>query len=380
MFTYTNTVVINSDTDELSGLVKFEGKNNQFRVKRVGRFDKDSVKYVTKRAGYKGIISTATFTPPTAPTTAGAEDFYRIELFMRLSGSQASTMATAATVYKSKPIHIEFKVAHGDSASTIADNMVKAVRFYQQNLYPYIKASKDGSNKVIISGTDEYEVFNKAELQQLVSATVSVYPDDQNQYKKVSEAVIANGKEGFGTYTYIMKNLRLPTLEALRFASPTQDEMPVMGMLYNQYTLEYCKDRGIMGSDAVGDTVTSITHHVFFVRQDLSSAFEAAITAAGLSLKTITNEDDPEAPKIVLTVPAGQTVEQGGTVALKFAVDGAEKTSGGTWSIVGSVTGASITGNSLKTTKSTPTGNITVKVAYEGEEAQGTVNVTEKVQ
>lgn len=51
---------------------------------------------------------------------------------MRLSGSQASTMATAATVYKSKPIHIEFKVAHGDNASTIADNMVKAVRFFQQ--------------------------------------------------------------------------------------------------------------------------------------------------------------------------------------------------------------------------------------------------------
>lgn len=376
MFTYTNTVVINSDTDELSGLVKFEGKN--FRVKRVGRFNKDSVKYISKREGYKGIISTATFTPPTAPSEAGAEDFYRIELFMRLSGSQASTMATAATVYKSKPIHIEFKVAHGDNASTIADNMVKAVRFFQQNLYPYIKASKNESNKVVISGTDEYEVFNKAELQKLVSATVSVYPDDQNQYKKVSEAVIANGKEGFGTYTYIMKNLRLPTLEALRFGSPTQDEMPVIGMLYNQYTLEYCKDRGIMGSDAVGDTVTSITHHVFFVRQDLAEAFEAAITAAGLSLETITNEDDPDVPEIVVAVPAGQTVKQGETIALKFTVDSQEKTSGGTWFIVGSVTGASITGSSLQTSDSTPTGDINVKVVYQGKEAQGKVTVTAK--
>lgn len=378
MFTYTNTVVINSDTDELSGLVKFEGKNNQFRVKRVGRFNKDSVKYISKREGYKGIISTATFTPPTAPSEAGAEDFYRIELFMRLSGSQASTMATAATVYKSKPIHIEFKVAHGDNVSTIADNMVKAVRFFQQNLYPYIKASKNESNKVVISGTDEYEVFNKAELQKLVSATVSVYPDDQNQYKKVSEAVIANGKEGFGTYTYIMKNLRLPTLEALRFGSPTQDEMPVIGMLYNQYTLEYCKDRGIMGSDAVGDTVTSITHHVFFVRQDLAKAFEAAITAAGLSLETITNEDDPDVPEIVVAVLAGQTVKQGETIALKFTVDSQEKTSGGTWSIVDSVTGASITGSSLKTSDSTPTGNINVKVVYQSKEAQGKVTVTAK--
>lgn len=368
MFTYTNTVVINSNIDELSGLVKFEGKNNQFRVKRVGRFNKDSVKYISKRKGYKGIISTATFTPPTAPSEAGAEDFYRIELFMRLSGSQASTMATAATVYKSKPIHIEFKVAYGDNASTIADNMVKAVRFFQQNLYPYIKASKNESNKVVISGTDEYEVFNKAELQKLVSATVSVYPDDQNQYKKVSEAVIANGKEGFGTYTYIMKNLRLPTLEALRFGSPTQDEMPVIGMLYNQYTLEYCKDRGIMGSDAVGDTVTSITHHVFFVRQDLAKAFEAAITTANLLLETI----------IAVAVPAGQTVKQGETIALKFTVDGQEKTSEGTWSIVGSVTGASITGSSLETSDSTPTGDINVKVVYQGKEAQGKVTVTAK--
>lgn len=374
MFTFTNTVVINSDVDELSGLVKFEGKNNQFRVKRVGRFDKDSVKYVTKREGYKGIISTATFTPPTAPADAGAEDFYRIELFMRLSGSQASTMATAATVYKSKPIHIEFKVAHGDSAATIADNMIKAVRFFQQNLYPYIKASKNSSNKVIISGTDEYEVFNKAELQKLTSATVSVYPDDQNQYKKVSEATIANGKEGFGTYTYIMKNLRLPTLEALRFASPTQDEMPVMGSLYNQYTLEYCKERGILGSDAVGDTVTSVTDHIFFVRQDLAPAFEAAMTAAGLSVETITN--NTVTPEITVTVPEGQSVKKGNTVALKFAVNGTEKLVGGTWSIVGSVTGATITGNSLKTTSETPTGQITVKVSYKSKEAQGKVNVT----
>lgn len=377
MFTYTNTVVINSDTDELSGLVKFEGKNDQFIVKRVGRFNKDSVKYIFKRKGCKGTISTATFTPPIAPSEAGAEDFYRIELFMRLSGSQASTMATAATVYKSKPIHIEFKVAHGDGASTIADNMVKAVRFFQQNLYPYIKASKNKSNEVVISGTDEYEVFNKAELQKLVSATVSVYPDDQNQYKKVSEAAIVNGKEGFGTYTYIMKNLRLPTLEALRFGSPTQDEMPVIGMLYNQYTLEYCKDRGIMGSDAVGDTVTSITHHVFFVRQDLAETFEAAITTAGLSA-TIINEDDPDVSEIVVAVPARQTVKQGETIALKFTVDSQEKTSGGTWSIVGSVIGASITGSSLKTSDSTPIGDINVKVVCQDKEAQGKVTVTAK--
>lgn len=287
MFTFTNTTVINSNKDELSGLTKFEAKENQFRVKRAGRFDKANVKSVSKRVGYEGVVSKAKFTMPEAPTEAGAEDFYRIELFMRLSGSQSSVMATAGTVYKSKPIHIEFKVSHGDEASDVADAMVKAVRFYQQNLYPYIKATKEVDNTVTISGTDEYEVFNKAELQKLTSATVSVYPDDQNKYVKVSDAEITNGKEGFGTYMYIMKNLRLPTLEALRFGSPTIDERPIMGALYNQYTIKYSKERGILGSDAVGQTVTSVTDHVFFVKQDLATAFESAMTTAGLTVTPI---------------------------------------------------------------------------------------------
>lgn len=36
MFTYTNTVVINSDTDELSGLVKFEGKTINLELRELG--------------------------------------------------------------------------------------------------------------------------------------------------------------------------------------------------------------------------------------------------------------------------------------------------------------------------------------------------------
>ena len=84
-----------------------------------------------------------------------------------------------------------------------------------------------------------------------------------------------------------MKDLRLPSLEATRFTSPTLEEMPVVGGLYNQYTLEYCKDRGILGTDAVGDDVTSITTHVFYVLSTLATAFEAAVTAAGLTLTTV---------------------------------------------------------------------------------------------
>lgn len=305
MFTFTNTHVINTNIDTASQLVKFTGDatKSTFKVKRAGSFVKSNVTSVTKRAGYNGVKSTATFAAPEAPTVAGQEDIYRISLFMKQTGKEDITMASANTPYKSKPFHIEFKAEVGDTEENIVDAMVKAVKFYQANMYPYIKAEKvatvddngtDGDTgddvttySLKISGVDEYETFLKAELEKLVSAPTTSYPDDQNKFVKVSSATIVNGKCGFGTYTQIMKDLRLPTLENTRWISPNAEELPVMGALYNQYTITYCVDRGVIGSDAVGDTTKSTTQHVFFVKNDLATAFESAITTAKLSITTI---------------------------------------------------------------------------------------------
>lgn len=372
MFTFTGTTVINSGVDLASGLVKFDHTSDTFKVKRVGNFVAANVTAAYKRIGYEGVASTATFTPPTAPSQSGAEDFYRIELFMRLSGNQTSTMASAATVYKSKPIHIEFKVAHGDSESTVADNMVKAIKFFQQNLYPYIKAEKELSDAVVISGVDEYEVFNKAELQKLTSATVSVYPDDQNVYTKVSDAKIANGKEGFGTYMNIMKNLRLPTMENMRFITPN-DEMPIMDAVYDQYTIEYCKDRGILGTDAVGDKVTSITQHVFFVKRELSASFASEMASAGITVTDISKG----IPVATLEVVKGQSVKKNSSAVLKFKLNGIERNVGGEWSATGgTTTGITFSGNTIKTTSSS-NGSVTVQVKYADKTASGSVTVEE---
>ena len=298
MFTFTNTHVINTNIDTASELVKFTGDatKSTFKVKRAGSFVKGNVTSVTKRVGYKGVKSTATFEAPEAPVEAlnpGQEDIYRISLFMKQTGKEDVTMATAATCYKSKPIHIEFKVSAGDTQEDVVNSMLKAVRFYQANMYPYIKAEKttatgdDDTFLLKISGVDEYETFLKADLEKLLSAPVSTYPDDQNKFIPVASAVIVNGKRGFGTYTQIMKDLRLPTLENTRWISPNAEELPVMGALYNQYTITYCADRGVIGSDAVGDTTKSTTQHIFFVKSDLASAFESAMSTAKLSVTTI---------------------------------------------------------------------------------------------
>jgi hypothetical protein len=80
-----------------------------------------------------------------------------------------------------------------------------------------------------------------------------------------------------------MRNLRLPTAESSRWNALYQDDKPIVGATYTQYTLEYCVNRGILGGDAVGQEVNSVTTHVFFVNQTVKEAFEAALTAAGIT-------------------------------------------------------------------------------------------------
>ena len=80
-----------------------------------------------------------------------------------------------------------------------------------------------------------------------------------------------------------MRNLRLPTAEQTRWNALYQDDRPMVGATYTQYTLEYCENRGILGGDAVGEETKSVTTHVFFVNQAVKDQFEAALTAAGIT-------------------------------------------------------------------------------------------------
>ena len=48
--------------------------------------------------------------------------------------------------------------------------------------------------------------------------------------------------------------------------------MPVANANYVQYAFEYAvPKRGFHGQGAVGQAVTSVTHHVFYVREDLAT-------------------------------------------------------------------------------------------------------------
>lgn len=270
MFQYTNTIVLNSLTDEASGLEKVQASEGLLKVLRVNNFKKDNIVAVYKQEAAQAVNGSVTFA-----TLPNEEGLYRINLYVRLSGSQNSYYSNDM-VFKGRPFVYEFK------GNTTAENLVAIIKNINQ-LYgdKFLKVEVSGSG-IKFTG-DNYALFTIAKIEKFVQDN-SVFPSiNGGTWEEVSKGTITKCVNGFGTYDQILKDLRLPTMEARRWEAVNKEELPIPGTLYNQYTIDYCVDRGILGTDAVGDVVKSLTHHVFFVPQALASAFEGKLTTAGIT-------------------------------------------------------------------------------------------------
>lgn len=286
MFQFTSTTVINTNKDLTTGLDRYTADANAFSVKRVGKFKKDNVVAIYKRVASAPKKAKITFTIPSVEgLTAGN---YRIALYIRLSGSNNSYYSNDM-VFKGKPLYIEFLVKQGDTAENIAALIVKNAKKYLTMIYETKLLEVSNSEAVVtIEAVDEYQRFAKAELQKFnENAGLQTLKGYMGEFQAIAPAatVVEAGKEGFGTYTQILKDLRVPTAANTRWNRIAQDESPIPGAEYNQYTVVYCTDRGIMGGDAVGMPVKSQTTHVFYVKKDLVTEFEGLFTTAGVNTK-----------------------------------------------------------------------------------------------
>lgn len=274
MFQYTNTIVLNSLKDVTTGLDKIVEGSDNIEVRRVNKFLKSNVSAMYKRAASDPVIGKAEFTI----TNPGA-GIYRLKLYIRLSGSQNSYYSNDF-VFKGKPFVYEFKIASNSTTATDVAKGIKRVIDKIQAFYgdKYIK-TEVARDKLTIHGVDEYQLFTEAKIQKLNTAANN--PLTNEVFEDVTEGTITKSVEGFGTYTHILKDLRLPTIEARKFEAVNQEELPVPGAKYNQYIIEYKVDRGLFGGAAVGQQVTSKTTHVFYVLDSLATEFETALKVLG---------------------------------------------------------------------------------------------------
>lgn len=316
MFQFTTTTIVNSlkdynfPTKDLITEITETGANNEtttvgIHIKRDFKFLKDNVEAIYKREASDPVLGQLTFdlSGVTTPTT---DTVFRIALYIKLSGSQNSYYANNL-LFKGKPFYIEFLWKANEAAANVAAKVVKNAKKYQQMVYEnaLLEVSASGAT-VTIDATDEYQVFTKAELQKWdqtlgawqegspvgAFATVDTIDEENDNHTGDVVTLVKQGKEGFGTYRNMIKDYRLPTAANTRWNKIIQDETPVVGAKYNQYTIEYCVNRGLMGGAAVGQQVKSKTTHVFFVNQALASQFETLITKIAPN-NTITTITDP---------------------------------------------------------------------------------------
>ena len=282
---YTQTI-INANVDKDSNdKVLFEAKDNVLRIKRDFVFEKDNVKVIRKRAGYdpemcKAVINFGAITE-IMPTEDEPKKYCRLDLYLGVEGAEPFIYSTP-WVQKGMPFWVEFTVTNKNKAKVaehVAD-MIKKNNLFQVDK-DLLKVEAAG-NVLTLTGATEYQRFRNIEVN--VFAAADDYADRVASMKDGDfDANFVRGKNGFGTYSQIVKDLRLPTAENYQWTHIRQAETPIVGAVYNQYIVEYCAPASNEGLGAVGQRLESHTTHVFWVKNDaeLVSEWEAALAEVG---------------------------------------------------------------------------------------------------
>jgi hypothetical protein len=278
MFNWTTTTLINEIPDNfIANPVDKNKQPIQDRL-RIGKhlFEKRWVESIRKAEGHKEVICeakldlakvyealAAKYKDATVPSVA------RLFIYVGLDGSEESIYAND-WYRKGMPLSLSFAV------SSDADAMAKAIADTVKTFNVFTKVKKvlevkaDGT-KLIINGTHEHQRLQK--IQVLVDAgfgeEVAVVDYELNRPGKEATGFVMDvvaGRNGFGTYSQLLKDLRLPTAVHNHWLSVQKDEMPIVGALYTQYIINYYAPSTANPSfTAVGNRSMSETTHVFWV-------------------------------------------------------------------------------------------------------------------
>lgn len=319
---FQTQTIINSNLDPDSSQLNGKGTDNTYlfksgkinidgvevdalKIKRDFVFVKDCVKAIRKRAGYNAVMCKATIdfvnsNLLAALKTGGEKTYCRLDIYLGVEGAEPYIYSTP-WVQKGMPFWIEFTVKKTDEAATIAKNVADMLKKNHVFLCgkDLINVSVSGS-KLILEGATEYQRFRKIEISTFdaygdyadkvaeldptkTDAADKVAESDPTEPNAIDIKLDERGKNSFGTYSQIIKDLRLPTAANYQWTHIRQVETPIVGAIYNQYIVEYEAPATNDGLHAVGQRMTSHTVHVFWVKNDsnLISAWETELGTVG---------------------------------------------------------------------------------------------------
>ena len=296
----TQTIInSNLDPDSGKGVVLFESKKEKvdgvekdvLKIKRDFLFVKDNVDCIRKRKGYEAELCKATidFTKltsvvPTDHAADNAVNYLRLDIYIGIEGAEPYIYSTP-WYHKGKPFWVEFLAKNGDNAQALADRLEKTIKsnhIFQVDK-DLIKVTNDGEGKLTLEGATEYQRFRKVTLNIFEANTdYANLVTELNPNEIVASdaiALVTKGKNAFGTYSQIVKDLRLPTAANYQWLATRKVEIPIVGAVYNQYIIEYHAPANSHPLSVVGGRLDSHTTHVFWVKNDteLVTAWENAL-------------------------------------------------------------------------------------------------------
>jgi hypothetical protein len=289
MYQFTTETIINSALDSNGVLAKFTGSNGVFKVSRVGNFNQSEVLSCFKNPYLapvrEKIVRTVTITPTSTKV-------YRLVIKLRRQDSYISEYANDMSY---NALQKYYEVTGVSTAAALVTALVAAINKearIKDNIY--VTPTDGGSAKLTLEVIDEYTHFSEVLIQEVSTPTLTGYDTYTNLEDLIALAktgagtdAFTTGVEGFGTVKQITKNLRLPTLATTNWTAINQEERPVAGGQYTQYSLRIKTNRGTMGMNVVGQDVNSITDHIFYVLSTLVSDFEDALVNAGIEIDTV---------------------------------------------------------------------------------------------
>ena len=310
MFQFTTTNVLNSLKDLTTGkdlitTVDASGKE-EVMIKRIGNFKKANVESIHHTAGSEAELA-AVCMDLTNVVANGKK--YRLNMYIGLTQGSADSRYANDLYHKGKAFSIDF-----DGLATAAETVAKladVLKKYDILVYGDKQLNVYSSGALLaLEAVNEYQRFVRVNIEELNASAYSEMGDykvikslDDLKKKSKNEKITNHddvvkdgkpvkeglfvGKEGFGTYSYLLHNLRLPTAARYGAFAWNKEESPVPGVVYDEYVIRYCVNRGELGLNAVGDTVKSVTTHVIYVPSALSATVKTALGKVGTVVDTV---------------------------------------------------------------------------------------------
>lgn len=298
MWNYYKTVVINSADAEdgnkmFSATTVFNPETGKFdapavNVWRNGQYDLAKVGEITKTKGYNGkkaqmVLDCTNLIPFEEIEGEKVYDLglyqltFKVEMDGKFLGDWASPEYNG--FYKPFVVGLEFTDANVEKGANVAKYVAEQINLALPENNKYIKVTSKGDN-VVIDATDDYMIFKEEDVKFEKYEFVGCDACFGEYIPKKISVRVTPGKQPFATGTWLLENQRIPNSNNFRYFG-FNDEMPIAGAIYVQYSFDYVSDRpGLGGHSGVGQGITAITNHTFFVIESAAKDFETVFAGA----------------------------------------------------------------------------------------------------